>query len=53
MAKIRISYETLEELENVKKLLSPVIKSCKLSGNDKGQYKKAYIETVDLAAEKQ
>lgn len=45
MAKIRISYETPEELEKVKKLLLPVIKSCKISQNNKGRYKKAYIET--------
>lgn len=45
MAKIRISYETPEELVKVKKLLLPVIKSCKISQNNKGRYKKAYIET--------
>lgn len=45
MAKIRISYETPEELEKVKKLLLPVIKSCKMSKNSSGPYKKAYIET--------
>ena len=44
MARIRISYETPEELEKVKKLLLLVIKSCKVSKNNRGRYKKAYIE---------
>lgn len=44
MMKIRISYERPEELEAVRRLLAPVIKSCKVSGNQEGRYRKAYIE---------
>ncbi|MBP3567955.1 MAG: hypothetical protein J6K04_02205 [Lachnospiraceae bacterium] len=52
MAKIRISYETPEELEKVKNLLLPVIKSCKVSKNNSGRYKKAYIETSERSHKK-
>lgn len=45
MIKIRLSYENPQELHTIIKLLSPVIKSCKISKNDKGKFKKAYIET--------
>lgn len=44
MIKIKLSYENAQELHVVLKLLNPVIKSCKLSKNDKGKFKKAYIE---------
>lgn len=44
MVKIRVSYTTEQELSGVIRLLSPVLKSCKVSKNDKGHYKKAYIE---------
>ena len=44
MVKIKVSYEERQELEKVIKLLSPVIVSYKISKNDKGQFKKAYIE---------
>lgn len=47
MAKIRISYSDPAELEKVKRLLHPIIKGCKVSKTDKGQYKKAYIETIE------
>lgn len=45
MVKIKLSYESPQELLAVLKLLSPVIKSCKVSKNEKGKYKKAYVET--------
>lgn len=44
MVKIRVSYEQQQELQTVLKLLHPIIKQYKVSKNDKGQYKKAYID---------
>ncbi len=44
MVKIKVSFEDTQELEKVVKLLSPVIKSCKVSKNEKGRFKKAYLE---------
>ena len=46
MVKIKISYERPQELGAVLKLLSLAIKSCKVSKNDKGKFKKAYIEML-------
>lgn len=43
-AKIKLSYTTEEELQSVIRLLSPVIKSWKVSKNQEGQYRKEYIE---------
>ncbi len=40
--KIRVSYSEDWELAEVIRLLSPVIKDCKTSGNREGRYKKAY-----------
>lgn len=42
--KIKISYTTNEELEKVLRVLSPVMKDCKISRNQAGRYKKAYVE---------
>ena len=42
--KIKISYNTDEELEKVLKVLSPVLKTWKISRNKEGRYKKAYAE---------
>lgn len=42
--KIKISYTTNEELEKVLRVLSPVMKDCKISRNQEGRYKKAYVE---------
>ena len=42
--KIKISYNTDEELEKVFKVLSPVLKTWKISRNKEGRYKKAYAE---------
>ncbi|TCO85791.1 hypothetical protein EV212_102106 [Frisingicoccus caecimuris] len=47
MIKIKISYNTDQELEHVARLLSPALKSCKISRNKEGRYKKAYAELVN------
>lgn len=39
---IKISYNTAEELAGLVRLLSPALKSYKVSANKKGRYKKAY-----------
>ena len=44
VVKIKISYNTDEELEQIKKLLSPVLKDLKVARNKEGRYKKAYAE---------
>lgn len=44
MIKIKISYNTEEELVGVIRLLSPVLRSWKRSRNMEGRYKKAYAE---------
>ncbi len=42
--KIRISYTTDEELAGVIRLLSPVIKSYKVSRKREGKYRNAYAD---------
>lgn len=42
--KIKVSYNTDQELAGVIRLLSPVMKDYKVSRNKEGRYKKAYIE---------
>lgn len=42
--KIKISYSTDEELEQIRELLSPMFKAVKVSRNKEGRYKKAYAE---------
>ena len=42
--KIKISYTTKEELEKILQVLSPVMKDYKISKNQEGKYKKAYVE---------
>lgn len=44
MVKIKISYETLDELEEVLRLLHPVTSSCKVAKRQNGAYKRAYVE---------
>lgn len=46
--KIRISYNTDEELAGVLRLLSPCVKSWKKSGTRKGKYWNAYVELKNL-----
>ena len=41
--KIKVSYNTDQELAGVIRLLSPAVKDCKVSSNKEGRYKKAYI----------
>lgn len=43
MIRIKVSYNTDDELAGVMRLLSPVLKECNKSANEKGRYKKAYI----------
>ena len=42
--KIKISYEDDRELMRVIRLLSPAMKSWRVSRNKEGRYKKAYAE---------
>jgi len=42
--KVRISYEKSQELQQVLKLLRPVIKSYKAEKGKNGPYKRAYVE---------
>lgn len=42
--KIKVSYNTDQELAGVIRLLSPVLIDYKVSRNKEGRYKKAYIE---------
>ena len=44
MVKIKISYETLDEQEEVLRLLHPVTSSCKVAKRQNGAYKRAYVE---------
>jgi hypothetical protein len=43
MIKIKVSYENEQELKNFIQLIQKHTKKVKISKNDKGQYKKAYI----------
>lgn len=45
--KIKLSYNSDEELDSVIKLLSPVMTNYKVSRNQEGRYKKAYIGLDD------
>lgn len=42
--KIRVSYTTAQELQEVLKHLKPILKSCKPDKGKNGAYKKAYVE---------
>ena len=42
--KIRISFTEDEELAGVIRLLSPALKSCKVSGKKEGKYRNAYAD---------
>lgn len=46
MVKIKISYETLDELEEVLRLLHPVTSSCKVAKRQNGAYRRAYVEAA-------
>ena len=42
--KIRVSYETKQELDTVLELLKPIVKTYKAEKGEEKPYKKAYIE---------
>ncbi len=42
--KLKISYEHEEELVRLLTILSPLIIRCKRSSDQRGQYKKAYVD---------
>lgn len=42
--KIKVSYQEREELQQVIKLLQPIIKQTKVKNEQQGTFKKAYIE---------
>ena len=46
MTRVRVSYEEVQELHTVLKLLKPILKSCKAEKGANGQYKKAYLEVI-------
>lgn len=43
-AKIKVSYQNPQELAHVLRLLHPIVKKYKVSGNREGSFRKAYIE---------
>ena len=47
-ARITISYETEQELRELTNNLSPVMKKCKISKQNNGGYRKAYIELKNV-----
>ena len=51
MTQARRSYEEVQELHTVLKLLNPIIKSCKADKGENGRYKRAYLE-VNIPEEK-
>lgn len=46
MVKIKISYETSDELEEVLRLLHPVTSSYKAAKCQNGAYRRAYVEVA-------
>ena len=48
MIKIKVSYEADRELRELVQILRSVLVECKISKNNKGKYKKAYISITDL-----
>lgn len=47
MTKIKVSYQGQREFEKILELLNPYILAFKMPKNQRGKYKKAYIE-LDL-----
>ncbi len=45
--KIRVSYESLEELQKVIDCLGPEVKRYKIAGQQRGRFKQAYVEIKD------
>lgn len=48
MVRIKVSYENVDELNKVIKLLGECMHTLKLVPEQKGKYKRAYIELIDL-----
>lgn len=48
MVKLKVSYKNDEELEKIRFWLAPITKHMKISKNEEGEYKKAYIDLIDL-----
>ncbi len=44
ISKIKLSYVDQEELQEVVKLLGPMLRNVKVAKNDQGKYKKAYMD---------
>lgn len=42
--KIKVSYESPQELQEVLKRLKPILLSCKIPKVQEGRYKRAYID---------
>ena len=49
--KIRVSYQDPQELAHVLRLLRPIVKKYRVSGNQKGSFRKAYIELEPVPGE--
>lgn len=47
LTKIRVSYVHDKDLERIVGLLQPILIKVKVAKNNKGMYKKAYIEVKD------
>lgn len=41
--RLKVSYQTQEDLDLVLEILGDAVESCKVSKNQQGKYKKAYI----------
>lgn len=48
MIKLKVSYETMDELSKVILILGNAAKNIKLPPVQKGKYKRAYIDLIDL-----
>lgn len=42
--KIKVSYETPQELQEVLKRIEPILLSCKVPKGQEGRFKRAYID---------
>lgn len=45
MIKIKVSYETPEEMRKVMSLLQPLVAQCKVKKATEGKYKRIYLTT--------
>lgn len=51
--KIRVLYQDPQELAHVLRLLHPIVKKYKVSGNREGSFRKAYLEVEQVIGENQ